>query len=45
MIVSFRVRQILQVEYGNSPLGPDDGGSVEVSVMDNFIYGEPQAAE
>lgn len=35
----------VRIEYGNSKLGPDDGGSVDVSVMDNFIYGEPQAAE
>lgn len=35
----------VRIEYGNSPLGPDDGGSVDVSVMDNFIYGEPQAAQ
>ncbi|MEP7323870.1 MAG: hypothetical protein ABI761_18225 [Saprospiraceae bacterium] len=33
----------VRIEYGNSKLGPDDGGSVDVSVMDNFIYGEPQA--
>ncbi len=32
----------VRIEYGNSPLGPDDGGSVDVSVMDDFIYGEPQ---
>lgn len=35
----------VRIEYGNSKLGPDDGGPVDVSVMDNFIYGEPQAAE
>lgn len=35
----------VRIEYGNSPLGPDDGGSIDVSVMDNFIYGEPQAAQ
>ena len=35
----------VRIEYGNSPLGPDDGGNVDVSVMDNFIYGEPQAAQ
>ena len=35
----------VRIEYGNSPLGPNDGGSVDVSVMDNFIYGEPQAAQ
>jgi len=35
----------VRIEYGNSPLGPNDGGSVDVSVMDNFIFGEPQAAQ
>lgn len=35
----------VRIEYGNSPLGPDDYGNVDVSVMDNFIYGEPQAAQ
>ncbi len=39
--IVYRVR----IEYGNTALGPDDGGSVDVSVMDNFIYGEPQAAQ
>lgn len=34
----------VRIEYGNSPLGPNDGGSTDVSVMDNFIFGEPQAA-
>ncbi len=35
----------VRVEYGNSPLGPDETGSIDVSVMDNFIFGEPQAAQ
>lgn len=35
----------VRVEYGNSPLGPDESGSIDVSVMDNFIFGEPQAAQ
>lgn len=35
----------VRIEYGNSKLGPDDYGSTDVSVMDNFIYGEPQAAQ
>ena len=35
----------VRIEYGNSTLGPDDGGSIDVSVMDNFIFGEPQAAQ
>ena len=32
----------IRIEYGNSALGPDDGGNVDVSVMDDFIFGEPQ---
>jgi hypothetical protein len=35
----------IRVTYGNAALGPNDGGSTDVSVMDNFIYGEPQAAQ
>ena len=35
----------VRIEYGNSPLGPNDGGNTDVSVMDNFIYGEPQPAQ
>jgi hypothetical protein len=31
----------VRITYGNTTLGPDDGGSVDVSVMDDFIYGEP----
>jgi len=34
----------VHIEYGNSALGPDDGGAVDVSVMDDFIFGEPQPA-
>jgi hypothetical protein len=34
----------VQVAYGTGELGPNDGeGEVDVAVMDNFIYGEPQA--
>ncbi len=35
----------VRVEYGNSPLGPNESSTVDVSVMDNFIYGEPQEAQ
>lgn len=36
----------VEVRYGTGALGPDDGaGDVDVAVMDNFIYGEPQAIE
>lgn len=36
--VAARVR----VKLGNSPVGPDDGSGINVVVMDDFIYGEPQ---
>ena len=33
----------VEVRYGTGALGPDDGaGEVDVAVMDNFIFGEPQ---
>jgi hypothetical protein len=32
----------IRVQYGSSALGPDDGGNVDVAVMDDFIYAEPQ---
>lgn len=35
----------VRVEYGNSALGPNESSTVDVSVMDNFIYGEPQEAK
>lgn len=36
----------VEVKYGTGALGPNDGeGDVDVAVMDNFIYGEPQAIE
>jgi len=34
----------VRIEYGSAALGPDDGPNNDVSVMDDFIYGEPQAA-
>lgn len=34
----------VEVRYGTGPLGPEDGTEdIDVAVMDNFIYGEPQA--
>ena len=35
----------VRVAYGTAALGPDDGRDYDVAVMDNFIYGEPQAIE
>ncbi len=32
----------VRIEYGNSALGPNDGGSIDVAVMDDFIFGEPR---
>ncbi|MBI5717452.1 MAG: hypothetical protein HZC37_07175 [Burkholderiales bacterium] len=33
----------VRIEYGSTALGPNDGPDADVSVMDDFIYGEPQA--
>lgn len=33
----------VQIRYGTVALGPDDSLRNDVAVMDNFIYGEPQA--
>ena len=35
----------VRITYGNSPLGPNDEGYTDVSVMDDFIFGEPQPAQ
>lgn len=32
----------VRVTLGNSALGPNDGGGIDVAVLDDFIYGEPQ---
>ncbi|MBI4788792.1 MAG: hypothetical protein HY782_17305 [Chloroflexi bacterium] len=39
--IVYRVR----IAYGTTPLGRFDGGDVDVAVMDDFIYGEPQAIQ
>jgi hypothetical protein len=36
------VRRV-RIRYGNASLGPNDGGAIDVAVMDDFIYGEPNA--
>jgi hypothetical protein len=33
----------VRIAYGTSALGPNDGPDADVAVMDDFIYGEPQA--
>lgn len=35
----------VQIVYGNTELGPDDDAQYDVAVMDNFIFGEPQAVK
>jgi len=35
----------VRIEYGNSLLGPNESSTVDVAVMDDFIYGEPKAAQ
>lgn len=36
----------VEVKYGTGALGPDDGAEgIDVAVMDNFIFGEPQAIQ
>ena len=33
----------VRITSGNTPLGPNDGGSVDVVVLDDLLYREPQA--
>jgi hypothetical protein len=33
----------VQITTGNSALGPNDGGGIDVVAMDDFIFAEPQA--
>ena len=35
----------VRISYGTAALGPNDSATTDVAVMDNFIYGEPQAAQ
>ncbi len=43
--VSFPTAVVARVRivYGNQALGPDESATVDVAVMDDFIFGEPQA--
>ena len=34
----------VRIVYGTSKLGPDDSKRYDVAVMDDFIFGEPQAS-
>ncbi|MBA3320518.1 MAG: PEP-CTERM sorting domain-containing protein [Pyrinomonadaceae bacterium] len=33
----------VRITSGNSALGPNDGGGIDIVAMDDFLYGEPQA--
>ena len=33
----------VRLTTGNTPLGPNDGGGIDVVALDDFIYSEPQA--
>lgn len=35
----------VRIAYGTTALGPDQSAGVDVAVMDDFFYGEPQAIE
>ncbi|MEI2772342.1 MAG: hypothetical protein V9G98_16955 [Candidatus Competibacter sp.] len=35
----------VRIAYGTAALGPDDSATNDVAVMDDFIYGEPQAVK
>jgi hypothetical protein len=35
----------VRIEYGSGPLGPDESATVDVAVMDDFIYDAPQEAK
>ena len=34
----------VRLTTGNTPLGPNDGGGIDVVALDDFIYSEPQVA-
>ncbi len=45
VIFSKAVVHRVRIQYGTATLGPDDGPNNDVAVMDNFVYGEPQAVQ
>jgi len=42
MIFDQPVIKLVRIRSGNTALGPTDGGTTDVVVMDDFIFGEPQ---
>jgi hypothetical protein len=42
VVFSGAIVRSVRIEYGNSALGPDESDEVDVAVMDDFLYGEPQ---
>ena len=34
----------VRITTGNAPLGPNDGGTVDVVAMDDFLYSEPRSS-
>jgi hypothetical protein len=45
VIFSKAIVHRVRIQYGTAILGPDDGPNNDVAVMDNFVYGEPQAIQ
>ena len=45
VIFSRAVVHRVRIQYGTAMLGLDDGPNNDVAVMDNFVYGEPQAVQ
>jgi hypothetical protein len=45
VIFSKAIVHRVRIQYGTAMLGPDDGPNNDVAVMDNFVYGEPQAVQ
>jgi hypothetical protein len=45
VIFSKAIVHRVRIQYGTTVLGTDDGPNNDVAVMDNFVYGEPQAIQ